>query len=83
MSSYGQFCRVATAMKVLAERWILLVVRELHTGLRTLTEIWRGDVSWQRALGSGATRIGGPSEVRRSVPTWIGQGSFAEVPRIA
>jgi DNA-binding HxlR family transcriptional regulator len=51
--------------------------------LRTLTEIWRGDTSWARATGSGAVRIDGPADVRRAVPTWIGQGSFAEVERTA
>ena len=59
------------------------VTSTVFTSLRTLTEIWRGDVSWEQTLGSAAVRIDGPTDVRRAVPTWIGQGSFAEVPRIA
>ena len=59
------------------------VAATVHTSLRTLTEIWRGDVSWQRALGNSDVRIEAPTEVRRALPTWIGQGSFAAVPRIA
>ena len=59
------------------------VAATVHTGLRTLTEIWRGDLSWERATRSGAMRIEGPTAVRRALPTWIGQGSFAEVPRTA
>jgi DNA-binding HxlR family transcriptional regulator len=55
----------------------------VHTSLRTLTEIWRGDTSWQHAIGSSAMTIEGPTEARRALPTWIGQGSFAEVQRIA
>ncbi len=28
------------------------VAATVHTSLRTLTEIWRGDISWERALGN-------------------------------
>jgi hypothetical protein len=59
------------------------VTATVHTRLRTLTEIWRGDVSWQRAIGSGALTIEGPAGVRRALPAWMGQGSFATVERIA
>ncbi len=59
------------------------VTATVHTRLRTLTEIWRGDVSWQRAIGSAALTIEGPADIRRALPAWIGQGSFAEVERIA
>ncbi len=58
------------------------VAATVHTSLRTLTEIWRGDISWERALGNGAVMIDGPSNVRRAVPRWFGQGIFAEVPRV-
>lgn len=53
------------------------------TSLRALTEIWRGDLTWKQALRSGSVRIEAPTDVRRALPTWIGQGSFAAVPRIA
>lgn len=53
----------------------------VRTSLRALTEIWRGDRSWEQAIGSGRLLIEGPSGVRRSLPTWIGQGQFAAVPR--
>lgn len=53
------------------------------TSLRTLTQIWRGDVSWSQALRDGAVTINAPSEVRRAVPTWIGQSTLAAVPRPA
>jgi DNA-binding HxlR family transcriptional regulator len=39
---YGQFCPVAMASEVLAERWTLLVVRELFAGARRFNEIRRG-----------------------------------------
>src|SRR3982751_4568162 len=39
---YGQFCPVALASEVLAERWTLLVVRELLAGSRRFNDIRRG-----------------------------------------
>lgn len=40
--SYGQFCPVAQAAEILAERWTPLVVRELLTGSRRFNDIHRG-----------------------------------------
>ena len=51
--------------------------------LRTLTQIWRGDLSWSRALLQDAVLIDGPPEVRRAVPSWIGQSRLAAVARPA
>src|SRR5687767_3438575 len=42
MKTYGQFCPVAMALEVLAERWTLLVVRELLFGSRRFNDILRG-----------------------------------------
>src|SRR6185312_16603027 len=39
---YGQFCPVALASELLAERWTFLVVRELLAGARRFNEIRRG-----------------------------------------
>jgi DNA-binding HxlR family transcriptional regulator len=39
---YGQFCPVALASEVLAERWTFLVVRELLAGATRFNEIRRG-----------------------------------------
>lgn len=39
---YGQFCPVALSSEVLAERWTLLVVRELMAGARRFNDIRRG-----------------------------------------
>ena len=33
MSSYGQYCLVAKAIEVLGDRWTLLIVRDLLTGV--------------------------------------------------
>jgi len=42
MKSYGQFCPIAKAAEILAERWTLLVVRELMFGSRHYNDIRRG-----------------------------------------
>ena len=59
------------------------VASTVTTSLHTLTRIWRGDQSWQRALLDGSVAIDGSSDVRRAVPTWIGQSTLAAVPRPA
>lgn len=55
----------------------------VSTNLLTLSQIWRGDQSWQRALAHGSVSIEAPREVRLALPTWIGQSSLAVVPRPA
>lgn len=57
------------------------VTATVSTGLRTLIEIWRGDRTWSDALRSGAVRVAGSADVRRAVPTWLGQSMLAAVPR--
>jgi DNA-binding HxlR family transcriptional regulator len=42
MAGYGQFCPVAQATELLAERWTLLVVRELIDGSTRFNEIRNG-----------------------------------------
>jgi DNA-binding HxlR family transcriptional regulator len=59
------------------------VAATVSTSLRTLSHIWRGDQSWQRALLDGSVSIDASREVCRAVPIWIGQSSLAAVPRPA
>jgi DNA-binding HxlR family transcriptional regulator len=42
MRTYGQFCPIARAAEVLAERWTLLVVRELLCGSQRFGDILKG-----------------------------------------
>ena len=42
MRGYGQFCPVAKAAEVVAERWTPLVIRELLAGSRRFSDIQRG-----------------------------------------
>ena len=59
------------------------VAATVTTSLRTLSQIWRADISWSRALLDGSVSIDAPRDVRRAVPTWIGQSILAAVPRPA
>ena len=53
------------------------VTATISTDVRSLAQIWRGDSSWRRSLLDGSVAIGGPSDVRRAVPGWLGQSSLA------
>jgi DNA-binding HxlR family transcriptional regulator len=57
------------------------VTATVATSLRTMTGVWRGDVSWAQALRSGELQVEAPGGVRRQVPEWIGQSLLAVVPR--
>jgi DNA-binding HxlR family transcriptional regulator len=59
------------------------VAATVETSLRTLTELWRGDLSWSRALLNGSVDIDGDADARRAVPAWLGQSRLAAVPRPA
>lgn len=49
--------------------------------LRALVQVWRGDVTWTRALRSGDIDIDGPPAMRRALPRWFTLSTFAQVPR--
>ncbi|UYM06535.1 winged helix-turn-helix transcriptional regulator [Solicola gregarius] len=57
------------------------VTARVGTTLRTMVQIWRGDIAWQRALSTGAVETDGPSDVRRALPGWLGQARLAGVAR--
>src|SRR5215813_11080371 len=50
MYLYGQYCPIARASEILADRWTLLIVRELLAGLRHFNELDRGLPGISRAL---------------------------------
>jgi DNA-binding HxlR family transcriptional regulator len=50
MRSYGQYCPIARASEVLAERWTPLVVRNLMFGADTFTAIARGVPQMSRSV---------------------------------
>jgi DNA-binding HxlR family transcriptional regulator len=50
MSRYGQFCPVAKAAEILAERWTPLVLRELVCGSHCFSHLHRGVPLMSRSL---------------------------------
>ncbi len=42
MKTYGQYCPIARAAEVLAERWTLIIVRNLLVGCHTFSELYAG-----------------------------------------
>ena len=42
MKTYGQFCPVAKAAEIFAERWTPLIIRDLAAGATRFSEIHRG-----------------------------------------
>lgn len=55
----------------------------IEADLRTLTQVWRGDLAWDAAVGAGSLAVHGSTTVRRAVPTWLKLSAFATVPRPA
>lgn len=53
----------------------------IEADLRTLTRVWRGDVSWDRVLSTGDLRVAGPEEFRRVLPQWFRLPRWASVER--
>lgn len=51
--------------------------------LRSMVQVWRGDLSWSNALRAGAVEVMGPERLRRAVPHWFTFSAFASVPRPA
>jgi DNA-binding HxlR family transcriptional regulator len=49
-TSYGQFCPVAKACEVFAERWTPLILREMFMGSRRFSDIHRGVSLMSRSL---------------------------------
>jgi DNA-binding HxlR family transcriptional regulator len=50
MRTYGQYCPLARASELLAERWTLIIVRNLLAGCRTFGELLEGAPGVSRAL---------------------------------
>jgi DNA-binding HxlR family transcriptional regulator len=50
VKSYGQYCPIARASELLAERWTPIIVRNLLTGCRTFTQVREGAPGIPKAL---------------------------------
>jgi DNA-binding HxlR family transcriptional regulator len=54
---------------------------DVRAELRTMTRIWRGDLSWASAARTSELAVAGPNQLRRALPTWLELSGFARVPR--
>lgn len=74
MRSYGQYCPVARASELLAERWTLILVRNLLAGCRTFGELQAGAPGIPRALLSSRLESLTRAQVVRRQPRANGHG---------
>src|SRR5687767_15702251 len=56
MRTYGQFCPIARASEIVAERWTPIILRNLFLGCTTFTAIAEGAPGLSRALLSKRLR---------------------------
>lgn len=74
MYRYGQFCPIAAACEVFAERWTPLVLRELLSGSRRFNELQRGLPLMSRTLLSQRLRELDSAGLLARVPKAAGRG---------
>jgi DNA-binding HxlR family transcriptional regulator len=56
MKTYGQYCPIARGSEVFAERWTPLILRNMHLGCETFSEILAGLPGMSRSLLSSRLR---------------------------
>ncbi len=81
MKGYGQFCPVAVAAEIFAERWTPLILRELFAGARRFNDIRRGVPLISRTLLAQRLRELEDAGVVRSTPLRAGRGRDYEPTR--
>ncbi|MGW0232053.1 winged helix-turn-helix transcriptional regulator [Actinopolymorpha singaporensis] len=59
------------------------VLVTVETKLRTLTQVWRGDLTWTAALRSRDLAVRGDPSARRALPRWLKLSPHASTPRPA
>ena len=74
-ATYRQYCPIARASEILAERWNLLIVRNLMFGATTFTDIAGGVPSMSRSMLTKRLRELEREGVISSTPKANGQGS--------
>ena len=75
MASYRQYCPIARATEILAERWSLLIVRNLMFGATTFSGIAQGVPAMSRSMLTKRLRELERAGVVISTPKPNGQGS--------
>ncbi len=57
------------------------VMIRASSSLRTMVQIWRGDLSWGTALKDDSLALEGSCQARTALPHWLRLSPFAEAPR--
>jgi DNA-binding HxlR family transcriptional regulator len=73
--TYGQYCPVARASEVLAERWTPIILRDMLDGASTFTEIAAGSPGISRTLLATRLRALRRAGVVSATPNPSGRGS--------
>jgi len=55
------------------------IAATIRVDLRTLTEVWRGDIPWAHAVKTGRLKIEAGTDIRRAIPRWLGISHTATV----
>jgi DNA-binding HxlR family transcriptional regulator len=76
MRTYGQYCPIARASEILAERWTPIILRNLLNGSRTFTEIANGAPGLSRTLLTTRLRELERAGVVVTAPNPAGRGSL-------
>lgn len=79
MGTYRQYCPIARASEILAERWTPLLVRNLMLGANTFNDLARGVPAMSRSLLSKRLAELEHAGVLRSTPKPHGQGSIYQL----
>jgi DNA-binding HxlR family transcriptional regulator len=75
MKTYGQFCPIAIAAEIFAERWTPLIVRELLCGSTRFSEIERGLPRVSKSVLAQRLRALETAGVIERWPVAVGRGS--------
>jgi DNA-binding HxlR family transcriptional regulator len=79
MRTYGQYCPIARAAEIFAERWTPLIIRNLHLGCGSFSEILAGAPGLSRTLLSQRLRQLEQLAVVESAPKPDGRGHHYEL----
>ncbi len=74
--SYGQYCPIARASEILAERWTPIILRDILNGVNTFTELADGAPGLSRTLLSTRLRELERTGVIRITPNPDGRGNI-------
>jgi DNA-binding HxlR family transcriptional regulator len=59
------------------------VTASVQTDLRTLTRVWRGELTWAQSQRAGDLHVTGPTHVARDLPRWLPKDTVVTSPRTA